>query len=83
MYVAGPSNEQKEDFFANMVPYVIRNFQTFDPNDLREFVGAVQRELEGIDMGEAKKFTNPFPGLRPFETDEYRLFSVAKVSPMN
>ncbi|HEY0431160.1 MAG TPA: hypothetical protein VGC61_05060, partial [Pyrinomonadaceae bacterium] len=22
----------------------------------------------------AKKFTNPFPGLRPFETDEYRLF---------
>jgi len=25
-------------------------------------------------MGEAKKFTNPFPGLRPFETDEYRLF---------
>ena len=25
-------------------------------------------------MGEAKKFTNPFPGLRPFETNEYRLF---------
>src|SRR4029434_7572973 len=22
----------------------------------------------------AKKITNPFPGLRPFETDEYRLF---------
>jgi len=25
-------------------------------------------------MSESKKFTNPFPGLRPFETDEYRLF---------
>jgi hypothetical protein len=25
-------------------------------------------------MIESKKFTNPFPGLRPFETDEYRLF---------
>jgi len=23
---------------------------------------------------ESKSFTNPFPGLRPFETDEYRLF---------
>jgi hypothetical protein len=32
------------------------------------------REREGIDMGEAKTFTNPFPGLRPFETNEYRLF---------
>jgi hypothetical protein len=43
VYVAGPSNERKEDFFTNMVPYVIRNFQAFDPNDLREFVGAVQQ----------------------------------------
>src|SRR4029453_16905478 len=25
-------------------------------------------------MIEPKRFTNPFPGLRPFETDEYRLF---------
>ncbi len=25
-------------------------------------------------MAETKSFTNPFPGLRPFETDEYRLF---------
>src|SRR5882672_5637995 len=25
-------------------------------------------------MIESKSFTNPFPGLRPFETDEYRLF---------
>ncbi len=25
-------------------------------------------------MTEPRKFTNPFPGLRPFETDEYRLF---------
>jgi hypothetical protein len=47
VYVAGPSNEQKEDFFTNMVPYVIRNFQTFDPNDLREFVGAMQQGTGG------------------------------------
>ena len=25
-------------------------------------------------MIEQKRFKNPFPGLRPFETDEYRLF---------
>ncbi len=25
-------------------------------------------------MNEPKRFKNPFPGLRPFETDEYRLF---------
>src|SRR6266446_4985992 len=25
-------------------------------------------------MIEPRKITNPFPGLRPFETDEYRLF---------
>ncbi len=25
-------------------------------------------------MSQAKRFKNPFPGLRPFETDEYRLF---------
>ena len=25
-------------------------------------------------MSESKRVTNPFPGLRPFETDEYRLF---------
>jgi energy-coupling factor transporter ATP-binding protein EcfA2 len=25
-------------------------------------------------MNEPRKITNPFPGLRPFETDEYRLF---------
>jgi energy-coupling factor transporter ATP-binding protein EcfA2 len=25
-------------------------------------------------MSEQKRFKNPFPGLRPFETDEYRLF---------
>ena len=25
-------------------------------------------------MIQSKEITNPFPGLRPFETDEYRLF---------
>ena len=42
VYVGAPPNEQKEDFLTHMVPYVIRNFTSFDPNDLRDFVGAVQ-----------------------------------------
>jgi len=42
VYVGAPPNEQKEDFLTHKVPYVIRNFSSFDPNDLRDFVGAVQ-----------------------------------------
>ena len=42
VYVGAPPNDQKEDFLTHLVPYVIRNFQSFDPNDLREFVTAVQ-----------------------------------------
>ncbi|HMJ25734.1 MAG TPA: TIR domain-containing protein [Pyrinomonadaceae bacterium] len=42
VYVGAPLSEQKEDFDTHMVPYVIRNFNSFDPNDLREFVSAVQ-----------------------------------------
>jgi hypothetical protein len=42
VYVGAPQNDQKEDFLTHLVPYVIRNFQSFDPNDLRDFVTAVQ-----------------------------------------
>ena len=41
VYVGAPPNDQKEDFLTHLVPYVIRNFSAFDPNDLRDFVGAV------------------------------------------
>ena len=42
VYVGSPPNEQKEDFLTHLVPYVIRNFSAFDPNDLRDFVTALQ-----------------------------------------
>ena len=42
VYVGAPPNDQKEDFLTHMVPYIIRNYNSFDPNDLREFVMAVQ-----------------------------------------
>ena len=42
VYVGAPESEQKEDFLTHLVPYVIRNFSSFDPNDLRDFVTAVQ-----------------------------------------
>ena len=41
VYVGAPANDQKEDFLTHLVPYVIRNFNSFDPNDLRDFVTAV------------------------------------------
>ena len=47
VYVGAPLNDQKEDFLTHMVPYVIRNYQSFDPNDLRDFVTAVQSFEEG------------------------------------
>jgi hypothetical protein len=46
VYVGGPPNDQKEDFLTHLVPYVIRNFNSFDPNDLHDFVRKVQ-EAEG------------------------------------
>jgi hypothetical protein len=42
VYVGSPPNEQKEDFLTHMVPYVIRNFSSFDPNDLHDFVEQVK-----------------------------------------
>ena len=41
VYVGAPPNDQKEDFLTHLVPYVIRNFNSFDPNDLQDFVTAV------------------------------------------
>jgi hypothetical protein len=48
VYVGAPPSEQKEDFLTHLVPYVIRNFTSFDPNDLREFVTAVQASAGGL-----------------------------------
>ncbi|HEY6231044.1 MAG TPA: TIR domain-containing protein [Pyrinomonadaceae bacterium] len=42
VYVGSPPSDQKEDFLTHLVPFVIRNFSSFDPNDLRDFVNAVQ-----------------------------------------
>jgi hypothetical protein len=42
VYVGAPPSDQKEDFLTHLVPFVIRNFSSFDPNDLRDFVSAVQ-----------------------------------------
>jgi hypothetical protein len=42
VYVGAPPSDQKEDFLTHLVPFVIRNFNSFDPNDLRDFVSAVQ-----------------------------------------
>jgi hypothetical protein len=47
VYVGAPHNDQKEDFLTHLVPYVIRNYQSFDPNDLRDFVTAVQADQGG------------------------------------
>lgn len=46
VYVGAPQSEQKEDFLTHLVPYVIRNFSSFDPADLSDFVAAV-RAAEG------------------------------------
>jgi hypothetical protein len=47
VYVGAPLNDQKEDFLTHLVPYVIRNYSSFDPNDLRDFVIAVQAGAGG------------------------------------
>jgi len=47
VYVGAPPNDQKEDFLTHLVPYVIRNFSSFDPNDLQDFVKAVQASAGG------------------------------------
>jgi hypothetical protein len=44
VYVGAPQNEQKEDFLTHLVSYVIRNYESFDPNDLHDFVEALQNQ---------------------------------------
>jgi hypothetical protein len=46
VYVGAPANTQKKQFLTRMVPYVIRNFTGFNPEDLRDFVSDV-RAAEG------------------------------------
>ncbi len=48
VYVGAPPSAQKEDFLTHLVPYVIRNFSSFDPNDLRDFVSAVKAVEGGL-----------------------------------
>jgi len=47
VYVGAPQSEQKEDFLTHLVPYVIRNYQSFDPEDLHDFVTAVHTSEGG------------------------------------
>jgi hypothetical protein len=47
VYVGAPQSDQKEDFLTHLVPYVIRNYASFDPNDLQDFVRAVQSSEGG------------------------------------
>jgi len=47
VYVGAPQSDQKEDFLTHLVPYVIRNYASFDPNDLQDFVTAVQSSEGG------------------------------------
>lgn len=42
VYVGAPPSDQKEDFLTHLVPYVIRNFSSFNPDDLRDFVSALE-----------------------------------------
>jgi hypothetical protein len=47
VYVGAPQNDQKEDFLTHLVPYVIRNYTSFTPEDLRDFVAAVHSSEGG------------------------------------
>jgi hypothetical protein len=47
VYVGAPQSDQKEDFLTHLVPYVIRNYESFDPEDLRDFVTAVHSSEGG------------------------------------
>jgi len=42
VYVGAPQSEQKEDFLTHLVSHVIRNYESFDPNDLHDFVTEVK-----------------------------------------
>jgi hypothetical protein len=42
VYVGSPPNKQKEYFLTGEADYIIRNFDSFNPADLSEFVTAVE-----------------------------------------
>jgi hypothetical protein len=46
VYVGAPPKDEKEDFLTHMAE-VIRNVSGFDPEDLRDFVSAVEQAEEG------------------------------------
>jgi hypothetical protein len=48
LYVGSPANQQKERFRSIRAEYFVRNFKSFDPNDLREFVTAVKAADGGM-----------------------------------
>jgi hypothetical protein len=48
VYVGSPPNELKERFRTIRAEYFVRNFQSFDPNDLRDFVTAVKTAEGGV-----------------------------------
>ena len=73
VYVGAPQSDQKEDFLTHLVPYVIRNYSRSILMTCRiSSPPCTPRKEANNDFEQTVK--NPFPGLRPFETDEYRLF---------
>ena len=48
LYVGSPPNEQKERFRSIRADYFVRNFASFDPNELRDFVSAVKAAEGGV-----------------------------------
>jgi hypothetical protein len=48
VYVGSPENQQKERFRTIRAGYFIRNFKSFDPNELRDFVTAVKTADGGV-----------------------------------
>ena len=48
VYVGSPPNQQKERFRSIRPDYFVRNFKSFDPNELREFVTKVKAAEGGV-----------------------------------
>lgn len=48
LYVGSPANQQKERFRSIRADYFVRNFKSFDPNELRDFVTKVKASEGGV-----------------------------------
>jgi hypothetical protein len=48
LYVGSPANQQKERFRSIRADYFVRNFQSFDPDELRDFVTALKAAEGGV-----------------------------------